>query len=148
MTIIIISILLITLIVWVLNKKLTFQICPICVGVSLTWIGIIIALAFNLLPYNSYQLQIAILMGGTVVGLVYKLEKHIKINFILIWKTLFVIIGFFTVYNLAISNWLISFVGIILIAIVTFLFKKISKTELLEESKSLKETQEKMKNCC
>ncbi len=148
MTIIIISILLITLIVWVLNKKLTFQICPICVGVSLTWIGIIIALAFNLLPYNSYQLQIAILMGGTVVGLVYKLEKHIKINFILIWKTLFVIIGFFTVYNLAISNWLISFVGIILIAIVTFLFKKISKTELLEESKSLKEIQEKMKNCC
>ncbi len=148
MTIIIASILLITLIAWVLNKKLSINICPICVGVFLTWVGIFVASVFNILSSSFYQLPIAILMGGTVVGLMYKLEKHIKIKFILIWKIIFVIIGFFIVYNLVIRDWLASIIGIFLITTITFLFKKIIQTKSLKRLESLKDIKEKMKNCC
>jgi len=148
MIIVIFFILIFTSIIWILNKKLSFNVCPICAGVSLTWVGLLIGINLDKLPIDIYQLPTAILAGGTVVGLMSKIETHIKRKPLLIWKSLFVIFGFLSVYSLVSSNWAISILGIILMLVTTFIFKENRKGDNPKESKEQKEIQEKMKNCC
>ncbi|MEK7140663.1 MAG: hypothetical protein AAB815_02645 [Patescibacteria group bacterium] len=75
MIIVILSILLITLAVWGINKKLPIQICSICAGVSLTWLWMIFGMGFGLLPVSEYEFLTAILMGASIGGIVTELKK-------------------------------------------------------------------------
>ena len=117
----------------------------------MTWFWLLVGIKLNLLSSADYQLPTAILMGGTVVGLMFKLEQFIKIKFVLIWKTLFVALGFMVVHSLMFANWMIFLVSAILVVLLTFILK-VSKTTLenqkLHEVSSSKELEEKMKNCC
>lgn len=148
MTIAIISILIITFVVWSVKKWLKFEVCPICAGVSLTWIWMLVAMILGKLSTTTYQLPTALLMGGTVVGFMSKLEEFIKPKFILVWKTLFVVLGFMAVYSLIYSNF-ISFILItVLVVTITLIFKTQEANKDEEKSKQIKELEEKMKNCC
>ena len=64
----ILSILIITLVVWLVNKKLPIQVCPVCAGVFLTWLWMFIGMSLGKLLIANYQLPVSVLMGGTVVG--------------------------------------------------------------------------------
>src|SRR3989304_3160450 len=144
----IVSILIITLAVWLVNKKLPFKICPICAGVALTWLWLLIGMLAGNLSATSYQLPIAILMGGTVVGLMSKLEKFIKPNFGLLWKTVFVISGFSAFYSLITNKWLFFTIAAFLALVATFSFKKRRIESEKEKTEQAKELEEKMKKCC
>ena len=87
-------------------------------------------------------------MGGTVVGLMSKLEQFIKPKFVLIWKALFVALGFVAVYSLISVDWIIFLVGVILAVAFTFAFKIPKVRQENQESEKRKELEEKMKNCC
>ena len=78
MTIAIISIFVLTLFAWLLNKVLPIKICPICAGVSLTWLWMLLGMGYGFLSVEKYQIVIAILMGGSVVGITNKLEEKYK----------------------------------------------------------------------
>jgi len=100
-----ISILVITTLVWFLNKVLSRKVCPICAGVAGTWIWMLIGILTNQLSVISYQLLVGILMGGSVVGIAYQLEKRLSAGSAgwrtpLLWKILFIPIGFAAVYSL------------------------------------------------
>lgn len=69
------SILILTLLVWVVNKKLPIQICPICAGVTLTWLWMLFGMWFGLLDVSRYELLVAILMGASIGGIVTELKK-------------------------------------------------------------------------
>lgn len=146
MTYAIISIFAFTGIVWLIKKALKLEVCPVCAGVSLTWLWLLIGMKLNLLPTIDYQLPTAILMGGTVVGAMSKLEKFIQPRFLVLWKTAFVAFGFLAVYSLVISDWLIFALGAILAATTTLVFKTHQAQK--QESEQAKELEEKMKNCC
>jgi len=75
MTIAILSILLITLIVWEINKKLPIQICSICAGVTLTWLWMFLGMWFGFLSVARYEILTAVLMGASIGGLVTELKK-------------------------------------------------------------------------
>mgnify|MGYP001562731936 CR=1 FL=1 len=75
MIIAILSILVFTLLVWVVNKKLSIQICSICAGVSLTWLWMIFGMGFGFLPVSEYEFLTAILMGASIGGIVTELKK-------------------------------------------------------------------------
>ena len=75
MIIAIVSIFILTSIVWGLNKKLPVQICPVCAGVSLTWLWLFFGMWFGLLPVSGYEFITAILMGTTIGGIVTELKK-------------------------------------------------------------------------
>src|SRR3989344_4591767 len=132
MIIAIISILVFTLIVWFANKLLPFSICPICAGVFLTWIWMFVGISLGELSLANYQLPTTMLMGGTVVGLTFKLEQFIKPNIILVWKTMFIIFGFSVVYGLIANNWLVFMIGIILAIIITLIFRSASLKKKLK----------------
>lgn len=51
------------------------KICPLCLGVSLTWIAL---LGVRALGYNPSQTIIAVLVGESVVGVYHLVEKRSK----------------------------------------------------------------------
>jgi hypothetical protein len=139
------SILFLTLTIWLANKKLPVQVCPICAGTTLTWLWIFAGLSTGKLSTADFQMPLAILAGGTVVGAMSKLEAKIKTESMLVWKTLFVMSGFGAVYGLVSGKWALIIGGVILNAVITLVFKKpISKAN----NGSTKELEEKMKGCC
>jgi len=99
-TITAVSIIVIAGVVWLINRVLPFTICPICAGVFLTWVWLIVAHIFG------YQINLVVpslLMGGSVVGIAYQLEKkfrNLSAGKILLWKMLFIPAGFVAAYGI------------------------------------------------
>ena len=135
-TITIISILIISFLVWVANRFLPLKICPICAGVSGTWVWILGSRFFG---YEVDLMILAILMGGSVVGLSSKLDKN--------WKILLTPLGFIVVYNLLLENWTALFASFTLFLLMLFLFLPSSK-RLNSDRDATKELRQKMKKCC
>ncbi len=75
MIIAILSVLVLTVLVWLLNKKLPIQVCSICAGVTLTWLWMLLGMGFGFLPASHYEFITAILMGATIGGIVTELKK-------------------------------------------------------------------------
>jgi len=71
----ILSILFLTLAVWVINKKSPVQVCPPCAGVTLTWLWMLLGMWFGLLSVSRYELLTAVLMGASIGGIVTELKK-------------------------------------------------------------------------
>lgn len=162
-----ISILAITGLVWLFNRILPFRICPICAGVSGTWLWILAGIYLGLLEAEGWKLIAAIAMGGSIVGIAYQIEKRLPSNRSpLLWKTLFVPAGFIAVYS-AISafaedsadksSWWTAFIVITTLLIIMALrfteeprsrAAKSDKAVHLERSRKVEELEKKMKNCC
>ena len=50
------------------------KVCPVCAGVSGTWFLLSAGMIAGLLP-QTYLMLVAVLMGGSVVGIAHQLEK-------------------------------------------------------------------------
>ncbi|MDP2664447.1 MAG: hypothetical protein Q8O97_00530 [bacterium] len=97
LTTVIVSIAVITGAVWLVGKVLPFKVCPICAGVSGTWLWMLVAL---FLGYEIDLVIAAMLLGGSVVGIAYQLEKRLPAGHSpLLWKALFVPAGFVVAYR-------------------------------------------------
>lgn len=71
----ILSILVLALLVWVFNKIFTLKVCPICAGVTLTWLWMLFGMWFGFLSVSGYEFITAILMGASIGGIVTELKK-------------------------------------------------------------------------
>lgn len=137
----------VTIILSLQNKFWSFRICPICAGVSLTWISFLVV---GLLGYQINWFIPAILMGGSVVGIAYWLEKYVPANQSSFFaKTVFMLAGFFAVYEILLADWLkAAGAGILLLLIIIYyrwLFnKRLSKKNI----KTIQALEEKMDDCC
>lgn len=158
----IVSIVGITGLVWLVGKVLPFRVCPICAGVSGTWLWMLVA---SLLEYQIDLVIVAMLLGGSVVGIAYQLEKRLvsapsesrgaSASRLLLWKALFIPAGFVSAYSLVVSQWVVlagsaGFAGILALVFLKDSGKQhsINKTESLEEGLSVEELKKKMENCC
>lgn len=142
-----ISILLISGIVLAIKKiSPSFQACPICAGVSGTWLGMLIA---SYLGYPMDLVIIGLLMGGSVVGIAHQLERKIRVNKVLAWKILFIPAGFTVAYNLIYFSWppLILLSAIILLLLFIFLEWPMSKQNGGRGGK-VEYIEKEMENCC
>src|SRR3989344_2880435 len=136
LTIAIVSILVISFFAWITNQSLSFRICPICAGVSGTWIWL---LASRFLGYEIDLIILALLMGGSVVGLSSKLDKN--------WKIPFIPLGFIATYNLLLENWTILLISLVILSLLSFAFLLLHKKSNLNKETN-QELEQKMKNCC
>ncbi len=57
-----------------LKKHLPFKLCAICVSISLTWVSLLVL--YRLSVFND-PVILALLMGGSVVGIYYAVEKRV-----------------------------------------------------------------------
>ncbi|MDP1690260.1 MAG: hypothetical protein Q8L52_03615 [bacterium] len=147
LTITIISILAIALATWLANKMLPFTMCPICTGSFLTWMGLVSA------HFLGYQIDLvipAILMGGSVVGIAYQLEKKfygLSSNARMLWKALFIPTGFVAAYAVLHLWWATVFSAVVFLAALSAWGLRLSSAAGLHEE-AVRDIEKKMKNCC
>ena len=131
-------------------QKSKIKICSVCAVVSLTWLLISVGIVTGLLESDSWKLIVAIAMGGTAVGTAFQAEKRFNWHSPMIKLTI-VIIGFILAYFAitSISFWVLIFeAAIILVLGYLFFIFGIGNNANIEDSKKLKELEEKMKDCC
>lgn len=168
-----ISILAITGLVWLSKRVLAFRICPVCAGVSGTWLWMLVAKFFG---YETDLIIIAALMGGSVVGIAYQIEKRFILSSqsadsvdtsplpsstegrdkslagkpaadkLLLWKTLFISVGFTAVYGILYSRWDVFIPAVIAAALLIAFFRK--PRQNMAKNKTVEDLERKMKNCC
>jgi len=140
-----ISILGITGFAWLAGKVLPFRVCPICVGVAGTWIWMLSA---RLAGFAFDASMPAILLGGSVVGMAYQLEKHLpQGRSALLWKTLFLPTGFGAAYGLIVPHWSLlamAVAALLLLAAVFFVPRHHSE----RNSAAVEKLERDMKKCC
>lgn len=91
------SILVITWIFYFLRKFAPIKICAVCAGVAGTWILGLVARYFG---YQVDESLLGMLMGGSVVGIMYQIDKRNGGGLRVFIKFLLLAAGFFAVYNL------------------------------------------------
>lgn len=125
-------------------------ICPICAGVAGTWAWIVAGMYLGLLESESWKLIAAIAMGGSVVGIAYKMEKHLFLRCSpMFWKMLFIPTGFVLVYSVLLWWWAGFAVSFSLCVVWLLSCIKKSRHNSASDSAAVKMLEEKMKdNCC
>ncbi|MBI4217418.1 MAG: hypothetical protein HY603_01300 [Parcubacteria group bacterium] len=146
----VISILAITCAVWMANKLLPFKVCPICAGVSGTWLWM---LAASLLGYQIDFVIVAMLLGGSVVGIAYQLEKKLPAGSAnwrtpLLWKTIFIPAGFVAAYGILTHQWIAFLAALAFLLLASFIFLFSTGDKPGPRKETVKELEKKMKDCC
>lgn len=139
-----VSIVVISVIVWFVGKASPLKVCALCGGVFLTWVALLT------LRYAGYAIEPvipALLMGGSSVGIAFQLEKSLpKGRNALAWKIFFVLAGFTAAYFLLQSEWLwfaLSALAYVFMALIGA--RPLPGTR---EGGKVKELEKKLENCC
>lgn len=126
------------------------NICPICVTVNSLWLVLSGGVAWGLLPSAIFILPIALLMGGTVVGIAYLGEKRYSWAAVhpQLWKIVEItggmLLAYFFVSRLTKTVVVIEFLVLLIIAY--FLFVKPSSVKTI--GGNIRKLEEQMKQCC
>lgn len=143
----------ISIVIHFLNKISPFRVCPVCAGVSMTWFLISFLVWLNWLNFLEYQLVIAILMGGTAVGIGYQAEKKFPqfANNIFFFKVPIIFGGFLLAYwgtsHITISLLLIEAIVLITVAYILFINKN-KINNFRANKKIVEKLKEEMEKCC
>lgn len=139
------SILAIAALAWAARRVLGLQLCPICLGVGGTWSWMLVVRVLGL-PIDTTMLPI--LLGGSVVGTAYLLEKRLSPGRSgLLWKTLSIPLGFVAVQGLMVFDWIVVAAALGALAILSALFFRV-EPEPTTDSAAVEELKRRMKDCC
>lgn len=130
---------------WAIRGLSRVPVCPICIGVAGTWLWMLIARS---LGYAVDATMLAVLLGGSVVGIAYLVEKRLpQGRSPLLWKTLFIPVGFIGAYSLAASQWILFAVtGAVLVSLAAFFLAQPAASGT--PSETVEELKKKMQQCC
>jgi len=143
-TITMFSILIVSALVWLANRILSLAVCPVCAGVFLTWVGLTVA------HFLGYQMDLeipALLMGGSVVGIAYQLEKksrNLSADAMFLWKTVFILVGFIAAYGILEELWAVFLIAITLLLLLSQLLVGSAGTR----REAASDLEKKMEGCC
>lgn len=147
----------ITGVFWLINRFFGVGVCPICAGVSGTWLWILIGVIVGWLKADSWSLVAALAMGGSVVGIAYQTEKFLRDGASpLLWKTVFVPAGFAVMHSFLSGSWTTAGIALIFLVVFALAFLRLpfsarhgsdTGAEYML-SKNVKKLENEMKNCC
>lgn len=130
---------------WAAKKWLRVPVCPICLGVGGTWLWMLIGRS---LGYAVDATILSILLGGSVVGIAYQVERRLpQGRSPLLWKTFFIPAGFVAAYALAASQWaLLAVMGVVLVPLTAFFL--VPPAASGKQGETVEELKKKMQECC
>ncbi len=130
---------------WAVRGRLPFPVCPICIGVGGTWLWMAAA---RQLGFAVDASMLAVLLGGSVVGLAFQLEKRLpRGRSPLAWKTLFMPAGFIAAHGLAAPHWIFLAAGAAGLGFLALVFLRPPGAP--EKSRAtVEKLEEQMKRCC
>lgn len=146
-TITVLSILALSGVVWLANQVSPFTVCPVCAGVFLTWVGLVIAY------FVGYQIALvipALLMGGSVVGITSQLEKKFRgssAGVLLLWKVFFIPAGFVAAYTILEQLWIAFLFATTFLFLISFPLLS-SGSQADQRKGEASDIEEKMEDCC
>lgn len=133
---------------WVNERKfLPLQVCAICAGTAGTWLWLLAGILAGVLSYVTYMPVVAILMGGSVVGIAYQSEKYLGSGrSALLWKATFIPLGFGTVWS--VTHFAFGFVilGVLVLLALAAFFLELPFMK--GGGAHARRLEEKMKDCC
>jgi hypothetical protein len=137
-----------TMLVWYMTKRTSrWRICPICVGVSGAWLVLSAGIVWGFFS-PDFKLPVAMLMGGTVVGIAFQAEKVFKSN-VFYLKPGIIIVGMAAAYFLFINLGPVILLVDIVVLLATGYFLFIKPTVVkYSNSDGASDLEEKLKNCC
>lgn len=139
------SILAIAGVAWAASRLLRIQLCPICTGVAGTWLWMIVARHSG---FAVDAVMLSTLLGGSVVGIAYQLERRLAgARSPLLWKTLFIPAGFAAAYGLAVAQWALLAMALVVLFLLTAYFL-LSRGPTKTSSSAVQKLESEMKNCC
>lgn len=119
------------------QPKMPFKICAICIAVSLTWL---VMLVMWLLGKDISLMTLGILMGMSVVGIMYRLEdfyKRKKIQNFWLVRLVVVVGGLYVVQMLLSEEWnwflVIIIASLVIMVLATVFFQGITHRDVVEE---------------
>lgn len=135
------------------HLKLPFNLCAVCVSVSFTW-AIMLALLFGGLAVSTES--VAILMGMSIAGLMYKMEifyKEHKVRNFWVVRIFEIVGGFYFVLALLNREWGVmfftAFVTFFGMLIPSLFFQKLTHEVVVKETHGVKKSLlEKLEDCC
>ena len=140
-----VSIFAIAALVWTVNRLLKTRWCPICLGVGGTWLWMIVA---RFAGVSIDPTMLAILLGGSVAGTAYLLEKRLPKNRSKPgWKALFIPIGFIGAYGAAVPDWTLFAGASAAAVILAAVFFRDAPTAR-PDSPTVADLERRMKDCC
>lgn len=141
--------------VWLIGKAndvMKYRVCSVCAGVSTTWVIIVLGILTGYLDPETYKPILAMMIGGTGVGMGYQGEKIFDLTGVksLWFKLIIALSGFTLAYlNFHFTSWRLLVADLAVLAAAGYLYfvfphKKINSST--EERK--KYIEEKLKSCC
>lgn len=134
------------------RQFLPIKICAMCAAVMLTWLGLLVAYFLN---WHDNLLVPGIMMGGSVVGIMYKTEKYFgKKQLTSFWlvRLLIIVLGFLSVYLIVTEQWSVLLTVVLFIVLagfgMLFLVKEKKSSAMAAGTKLEQELKEKMEHCC
>ena len=127
------------------------NICPICVAVSSLWFGLSAGIASGYLTTETFIIPIALLMGGTVVGIMDQGEKRCiwAANHPMTWRTLTVSLGMPIAYLFITHiNKTVVFIEFILLLNLAYLFFIKKSQSIKRPDSKVSGIEKQMEQCC
>jgi hypothetical protein len=139
------SMLALTALAWLAGKHSRLRVCPICVGVSGTWLWLLAA------RLNGFEVDTALLamfLGASVVGGAHSIEKRLpQQRSTLLWKSAVLPTGFAGAYGLVQELWILAAAAAAALALLTAFFLR-PWHEAAGDPEMVTRLEERMKKCC
>ena len=119
------------------------KVCPICVLVGVVWLTM---LAFKFLGYGVNGELLAMLMGGSAVGISYSVSNWLGAKKVW-WKLISIPIGFAVMYSLLNFAWLYFFLFFLAYLFAWAIFRNLGNGAEVKGAKS-ESIERQLKDCC
>ena len=144
----------------IVTRSIKIFFCSICYAISITWLWLLVLL---ILGFRFDTKILALLLGMSVVGIMYQLEdyfKEKKKKMFWLLRIILIDTGILLIWGIVFGSFVVFLVGLagVLILILLFFYilsQKESIIEKIEEilpgkktTKALKELEERLENCC
>jgi hypothetical protein len=141
----IVSMFLLASLAWLAGRVSRVSVCPVCVGVSGTWLWM---LAARLGGYTVDTVILAMLLGASVVGIAQWIESRLPLGRSpLRWKAFALPTGFSAAYALAVEQWIVAAAGIAALALLIAWFQRPARAASGDPA-VVAQLEERMKKCC
>ena len=139
------SMLALALLAWIVRRVSRLPVCPVCVGVSATWLWMLVA---RLGGFAVDIALLAILLGASVVGGAQWVENRLPPGRSpLLWKVLALPAGCVAAYGLVAERWGLAAIGAAVVALVAALFLR-PRRAAAGNAAVVAQIEERMKKCC
>lgn len=139
------SLLLLTLLAWRARSVLGLAVCPICLGVSATWLWMLAARQAGAAVDTT---MLALLLGASVVGGAQWVQARLPPRRSpLLWKALAIPAGCIAAYGLVAQWWVLAAAAAAAAALLAALFLR-APQQAAGDAALIAQLEERMKQCC